>query len=206
MNFLNLLETTLSDSLGKVLDLPVYHEKVENNVLLAKFYQDPGTYGLALQFSLLFERYNQQQEIKIISKGKAIQDRSIYEDSIFLDLLIEKGDIIPEGKEVYMNLFSILKSSLIPPNLLVYLHVSAETALQRIKERARPIEEGITLEYLQVLEKKYDEYISEVSKYIPVIKIDWTNYQKTDLVAKAIVDHWHQLSNIFSISDQDLLE
>ncbi len=206
LTFLSLLETRLAISLGKTLNLPVYHEKVENNELLEKFYQDPGTYALPLQFALLYDRFKQQQEIQIISKGKAIQDRSIYEDSIFLDLLIEEGKIIPEGKEIYLNLFSILKPSILPPNLLIFLHVSAETAMKRIEERGRPMEKGITLEYLQVLEKKYDEYISEVSKYISVIKIDWTNYQNVDSVAEAIVAHWHQLSNIVSISEKDLLE
>ena len=50
-------------------------------------------------------------------------------------------------------------ASLPVPNLLVYLKCPAAILMQRIRKRARNIETGITLEYLELLESFYDEWL-----------------------------------------------
>jgi thymidylate kinase len=55
-------------------------------------------------------------------------------------------------------------------DLWVYIRTPAELAMQRIRKRARVEEAGMTLQYLQDLEKAYDRFFENVSE--PVILID----------------------------------
>lgn len=64
------------------MDLPCHYEPVIDNCYLSDFYQDPKKYGFALQVFLLNKRFRQQQQIIWQGKG-GIQDRTIYEDSVF---------------------------------------------------------------------------------------------------------------------------
>jgi deoxyadenosine kinase len=75
-------KSTLATALAKRLSLPVYYEPVTNNTYLEDFYKDTAKYSFAMQVYLLNARFKQQQEIIWGGKG-GVQDRSIYEDSIF---------------------------------------------------------------------------------------------------------------------------
>ena len=75
-------KSTLAAALAQKLNLPVYYEPVTDNTYLEDFYKDRKKYGFAMQVYLLNARFKQQQEIIWGGKG-GVQDRSIYEDSIF---------------------------------------------------------------------------------------------------------------------------
>lgn len=55
--------------------------------------------------------------------------------------------------------------------MIIHLDVSPEKSLERIKLRGRECESGITLEYLQRLHAGYEEWLTKISKIIPVIKV-----------------------------------
>jgi deoxyadenosine/deoxycytidine kinase len=64
--------------------------------------------------------------------------------------------------------------------LLLYLAVTPETALRRIKVRARPSEELITLDYLTTLRDAYRRLLTEIesgqhawSIGMKIVRIDW---------------------------------
>jgi len=73
--------------------------------------------------------------------GNAIMDRSIYSDPIFARLYYETGDMEPEEYFIYQSLFGTLVESLDPPELVVYLDVSADEAVRRIQNRGREDEQ-----------------------------------------------------------------
>lgn len=75
-------KSTLAAELGKILDLPVYYEPVIENEYLADFYKDPKRYSFSLQIYLLNQRFVQHQQLVWKNQG-GIQDRTIYEDSVF---------------------------------------------------------------------------------------------------------------------------
>ena len=68
------------------------------------------------------------------------------------------------------------------PDIIVYLDVEPEIALERIKQRSRGCETGITVEYLKSLKKGYEDWLEDISPRIPVIKIDWNEFGTTDEV------------------------
>jgi hypothetical protein len=45
------------------------------------------------------------------------------------------------------------------PNIIVHLHVTPEESLERIKQRSRGCESGVSLEYLRALYTAYEEFI-----------------------------------------------
>lgn len=85
-------KTTLATALAKILDLPVYYEGVINNEYLGDFYQDMPKYAFPLQIYLLNKRFRQHQQIIWQGKG-GVQDRTIYEDSIFAKVLKVRVDL-----------------------------------------------------------------------------------------------------------------
>jgi deoxyadenosine/deoxycytidine kinase len=59
-----------------------YHEPVADNAYLEDFYKDKLRYGFPLQVYLLNRRFQQHQQIIWTGKG-GVQDRTIYEDTVF---------------------------------------------------------------------------------------------------------------------------
>lgn len=58
------------------------YEPVIDNEYLNDFYRDQKKYSFTLQIYLLNNRFRQQQQIIWAGKG-GVQDRTIYEDSVF---------------------------------------------------------------------------------------------------------------------------
>ena len=159
-------KSTLAAALGDATGLPVYYEpiaEVSTNSYLADFYDDMPKYSFGLQIHLLNKRFRQQQEIVWSDKG-AIQDRSIYEDAVFARVLADDGLMDPRDYETYVSLFASMSRFMQRPDVIVYLDVSPEESLRRIRSRQRDCESGMTLDYLVKLHAAYEAFISDISK------------------------------------------
>lgn len=53
--------------------------------------------------------------------------------------------------------------------------------------RSRDCEMGIKLEYLQNLHKAYEEFLQDISRIIPVIKVNYEQFCTADEMAEMIV-------------------
>lgn len=53
--------------------------------------------------------------------------------------------------------------------------------------RSRDCEMGIKLEYLQGLHKAYEEFLQDISRIIPVIKVNYEQFRTADEMAEMIV-------------------
>lgn len=197
-------KTTLAEALSKELNLPVYYEPVVNNVYLADFYKDQKRYGFNLQVYLLNNRFRQQQQIIWSGKG-GISDRSIYEDGIFAKMLYKAGNIDERDYKTYVSLFNNMSSFMKRPNLIIHLDVKPEESLRRIKERARGAETGITLEYLTALYNGYEEFLDDISRHIPVIRVNWNTYQTADVMAKVIHEKYKKMRSICNVDFEGVL-
>ena len=178
-------KSTLATSLGRHLDLPVYFEPVQDNEYLADFYRDTARYCFATQIYLLNRRFQQHQEI-IWRGGGGVQDRTIYEDSVFAKMLVELGLMDERDYRTYLSLFRHMSNFMCRPKLIVYLDVKPERSMERIKMRNRGVESGITPEYLTALYRQYGIFVDEISRSIPVIRVDWDQFRDTDEMAEAV--------------------
>ncbi|MCA9729750.1 MAG: deoxynucleoside kinase [Candidatus Eisenbacteria bacterium] len=182
-------KSTLATSLGTHLGIDVYYEPVDDNEYLEDFYRDTRRYSFATQIYLLNRRFRQHQEI--IWRGRsAVQDRTIYEDSVFAKMLAKTGLMEERDYRTYLELFRHMSNLMCRPHVIVYLDVSPERSMERIRARARDVERGISLDYLRALHQGYEEFIADISKVIPVIRVDYDRFATAEEMAQVIQEHY----------------
>lgn len=188
-------KTTLAAALGKVMNLPVYYEPIVENEYLTDFYRDMKRYSFSFQIYLLNVRFRQHQQVLWNGTG-GIQDRTLYEDSIFAKVLYEDGNMEEREYKTYLNLFRNMSNFMKKNTLIVHLDVKPEEALERIRKRARGCETGITVEYLTKLYNAYEEFLAEISKVIPVIRVNYNRFKTAEEMAKIIKEEYDKMHNI----------
>lgn len=178
-------KSTLAKALGDHLNLPVYYEPVQDNEYLADFYADTPRYAFATQIYLLNRRFQQHQEI-IWRGGGGVQDRTIYEDAVFARTLVTLGLMEDRDYRNYVSLFRHMSNFMCRPNVIVYLDVRPERSLERINQRQRDVESGVSLEYLQALYGEYETFVQDISRSVPVIRVDWDQFRNVEEMASVI--------------------
>ena len=195
-------KSRLAEALAGALDLQTYLEDVNGNVYLEDFYADMAKYSFQLQVYLLNRRFRQHQEITWNSVG-GVQDRTIYEDPIFAKVLMRSGLMTERDYQTYLDLFTNMSNFMKKPNVIVYLEVDPEVAFQRIKERGREMEKGITLEYMVALYNAYEEFITEISLTITVIRVPWNVFRSPRLTATKILGEYYKCTKSCRVSWTD---
>lgn len=153
-------KTTLTRLLSKHFGWRSHFEDVDNNPYLNSFYEDMQRWSFNLQIYFLNSRFRQVQDIRK-SGDTVVQDRTIYEDAyIFATNLYEMGLMETRDFKNYRDLFELMSSFLQPPDLLIYLRASVPTLVRQIQKRNRDYEQTIRLDYLQALNKYYEEWIA----------------------------------------------
>jgi deoxyadenosine kinase len=178
-------KTTLATALAEHLRLEVHYEPVIDNEYLDDFYRETKRYAFAMQIYLLNRRFQQHQEIIWRGNG-GVQDRTIYEDAIFAKTLRDMQLMDNRDYETYVTLFRNMSNFMCRPNVIIYLDVSPEKSLERIKRRDRGCETTVTVEYLTRLRDNYEEFLQEISRLIPVIRAPWNEFIEVDKLADAI--------------------
>lgn len=178
-------KSTLAAALGQHLGLPVYYEPVGDNAYLADFYRDTARYAFATQIYLLNRRFQQHQEI-IWRGGGGVQDRTIYEDAVFAKMLVDLGLMDARDYDTYLSLFKHMSNFMCRPNVIVYLDVRPERSMERIRSRARDVESGISMEYLSALYAEYGRFIEDISRTVPVIRVDYDRFADAESMAAVI--------------------
>jgi len=197
-------KSTLAKALGETLKLPVYYEPVIDNVYLADFYQDMKKYAFPLQIFLLNKRFKQQQQIIWQGQG-GVLDRTIYEDGVFARMLRDSGHMDERDYRTYMELFQNMSNFMQKPNIIVHLDVTPEESFRRIKMRSRDCESGVPLEYLTALHAAYEVFIQDISRVIPVIKVDYQQFRTAEEMAQLIKKEYAKIANIRKVTFGDVL-
>jgi deoxyadenosine/deoxycytidine kinase len=194
-------KTTLAAKIAEKLNLPLYREKVEDNPCLAEFYENPVANAFTLQISLLAQRLGDQNQIAWNSKG-AVQDRSLYEDLAFCKMLLKGGYMTQRQYDVYLELFNKVVWQLPKPDIIIHLVTPPEQCMQRIVQRNRGIESGITLEYLQNLNNVYEEFLDEIHTKLFVVTLEWSEFKDVDQVIKAVTAEYTKTTRMHHITLQ----
>ena len=153
-------KTSLTERLGARLGWRTAYESVADNPYLPDFYADMKTWSFHLQVFFLGHRAEQHLELSR-DPHSAIADRSIYEDAhIFARALHHMGNISERDYQAYRRVFDLLTQSLPSPDLLIYLKCPVPVLMERISQRGRAIESGITADYLSLLESFYEDWLA----------------------------------------------
>jgi len=165
-------KSMITTMVGEVFGWRMFFEPVINNPYLDDYYKDMARWSFHLQVYFLSQRFEVQKTI-LDRPGSAVQDRTIYEDvEIFAPTLHRRGCMDDRDYENYREIFRNMASFLQPPDLIVYLACRPETALARIRERARSCESDIPLDFLQDLHAAYGDWIERAPALCPVRTID----------------------------------
>jgi deoxyadenosine/deoxycytidine kinase len=186
-------KTSLTERLGAQLGWQTAYESVVDNPYLSDFYQDMAAWAFHLQVFFLGHRAEQHRKLAN-SRGSAIIDRSIYEDAeIFARAALQLGTITERDYITYRRVFDLVVDYLPRPDLLIMLNAPVEVLVKRIRARGREMEQGISAEYLQLLEDLYAGWMSGFDLCpvlsIPTHDLDFVHKPKhLDIVISRIHD------------------
>ena len=152
-------KTTLTNLLAKHFKWEPQFEEVITNPYLDDFYTQMERWSFNLQIYFLNTRF--RQILSIRESGKSvIQDRTIYEDAfIFAPNLHEMGLMTGRDFENYQSLFELMESLVAPPDLMIYLRSSIPNLVKQIHKRGRSYENGISIDYLNRLNERYEDWV-----------------------------------------------
>ena len=188
-------KSTLTSLLAKHYGWEARYEAVEHNPYLEDYYRDIHRWSFNLEVYFLKERFRDLIDISQSDKT-IIQDRTIYEGVyVFMQNNRAMGHPTERDYETYMELFEQMMSVVRQPDLMIYLKASVPHLVGNIQKRGRNYEQSIQLEYLENLNRRYDDFI--YNKYNGRVMI----IQKDDL---DFLNNSKDLANIIDRIDATL--
>lgn len=170
-------KTTVGQMISDAYHISFYEElkSEEKNSLaqrmLDRFYDDQSRWSAIIQVMFLNERFKDLKRVEALNQ-QALFDRSIYGDEVFARTINDRGQMSNDEFEIYQGLLTNMLGHIKVPELLIYLDVSVDVALQRIAKRSRSTEAStIPRDYMVDLKKHYDAWF-DAFDLCPKIKID----------------------------------
>lgn len=188
-------KTTLTALLAKHYKMEAHFEDVDDNPYLDDFYANMERWSFNLQVHFLNSRFRQIVDFRT-NKKDIIQDRTIYEDAhIFAPNLHSMGLLSHRDYANYTSLFALMEEFVAPPDLLIYLRSSISTLVNQIQKRGREYESSISIDYLNKLNQRYEDWIKSYDKgKLLIINVDTINF----------VDNQEDLGEIINKIDAQL--
>lgn len=161
-------KTTLVQKLAEHFQAKVLIEIVEENPFLPDFYRDPDKFAFQTQLFFLLSRYRQQQELwqPDLFSRYLLSDYIFSKDRLFAALTLTDNEMV-----LYDQVFRILDTRVLKPDLVVYLQARQDVLLDRIKHRGRPFEKNFDGQYLKKLCVSYSDYFFHYSD-TPLLVVD----------------------------------
>ena len=163
-------KTTLARLLQPAFEAEILLEIFEENPFLSDFYSDRERYAFQTQIFFLLSRYHQQRRTVpgLLAAGKSlISDYTFVKDSLFARINL-KGDEL----DMYYKVHEALGEKIPKPDLIVYLHADTDVLMQRIAFRDRSYERNMERDYIDQLNRTYENFFSKPYDSTPVLKID----------------------------------
>ena len=171
-------KTTLTKLLAHRYGWTPRFEPVDNNPYLADFYADMPRWSFNLQIYFLNKRFKEVVEISK-SEETIIQDRTIFEDAcIFAPNLHGQGMMSDRDFNNYRDLF----------DLMIYIRASIPTRVAQIQKRGREYEQTMRLDYLQGLEKRYEDWIATYKGPLIIVEGDTCKFGDNPEHLKQVTD------------------
>jgi len=173
-------KTSLSKAISNAYEYHLLKEIVDENPFLGKFYENIDEWSFQTEMFFLCNRFKQLSDIKkhIIETGSPV----VADYHIFKNLIFAKRTLKPSEYEKYEAIYNILTADMPRPNMVVYLHASLDTLMDRIAMRGREFEKMITRDYIEQLADDYHEFIQHFEVMHPDIPVIQLNGDQIDFV------------------------
>ena len=170
-------KTTLTTMLARHYGRTPKFESVSHNPYLEDYYKDIERWSYNLETYFLAQRFQDMLDIAK-SDEVIIQDRTIFEGVyIFVANNKAMGNLSDRDFDTYMQLFNLMMSMVKKPDLLIYLKSSVPHLVSQIQKRGRDYEKSISIEYLNNLNERYDEWIGGYDGQVLVIEADDLDFE-----------------------------
>jgi len=173
-------KTSLAKEVAATFNYHLLKEIVDENPFLNKFYEDIEEWSFQTEMFFLCNRYKQLTDIKKLRLAQKTAVASDYH--IFKNLIFAKRTLAPTEYDKYEEIYQILTKDMPVPNVVVYLHASVDTLMQRIAKRGREFEKMISREYMEQLVADYHTFTEHFEKLHPEIPVIRFNGDQLDFV------------------------
>lgn len=165
-------KTTLSEEIASRWEAEHLAERFEENPFLERYYLDPARYAFQTQLFFLLNRYEQLGVLRQLDlfRGQVVSDFSFDKDQLFASVTLR-----PEERAMYEQIRASLSEKIPSPDMIILLQASPASALDRIAERGRPMEEPISRDYLASLADAYVERFVRNPR-VPTLIVDTDRY------------------------------
>ncbi len=182
-------KSTLTRMLARHYQWEARFEAVDHNPYLEDYYRDIQRWAFNLEVYFLKERFRDLIKIQQ-ADHTVIQDRTIFEGvHVFMQNNHDMGQLSDRDYDTYMELFSQMLQIVRLPDLMIYLRASVPHLVGNIQKRGRDYEQTMQLEYLENLNRRYDDFI--FNKYkgrVMVIDKDPLDFEHSPKDFAKIVD------------------
>ncbi len=193
-------KSTLTQMLARHYGWEARYEAVDQNPYLEDYYRDIHRWSFNLEVYFLKERF---RDLIAISQAQhtIVQDRSIFEGVyVFMQNNKAMGNLSERDYETYMELFEQMMQLVSYPDLMIYLRASVPHLVGNIQKRGREYEQTMRLEYLENLNRRYDDFIFNNYKgRVMVIEKDELDFQHAPKDFAKILDRID--STLFGLFD-----
>jgi deoxyadenosine/deoxycytidine kinase len=175
-------------------ELKIYPEPVEvwrsfgskNFNYLGNMYNDPSKFAFEFQAMAAISKAKQLGELQ----GVCLVERTFdCQRNVFIPILRANGHLTDTQTELLNDLLDVCDRK--EPDLIIWITCDEETIEDRIGERGREEERGVSREYIREIEKRYTEWIENLNlkrqslgkRGINIVPLDTTegHFTKKDL-------------------------
>lgn len=152
-------KSTLTAMLARHYGWEPRYEAVADNPYLEDYYRDLHRWSFNLEVYFLKERFRDLIDIAKTTHT-VVQDRTIFEGVyVFMANNKAMGHLSDRDFATYMELFEQMMQVVRVPDLLIYLRASVAHLVGNIQKRGRNYEQQIQLDYLENLNRRYDDFV-----------------------------------------------
>jgi 2-amino-4-hydroxy-6-hydroxymethyldihydropteridine diphosphokinase len=159
-------KTTLSEGLRDIFGFRLIKEAYDANPFLPKVYAGQKSLALDSQMFFLLSQCEQLKPENFAGHEAAVSDYIMDKEMIYARLWLDSVQF-----EMYRKVNAVMSKTVADPVLAIYLKLPPQKALERIKKRSRPYEQGIDLNFLEKIHIGYEK-LFETFNRCPVITID----------------------------------
>ncbi len=159
-------KTTLAVGLRDIFDFRLIKEAYDTNPFLAKVYAGQKSLALDSQLYFLLSRCEQLKQDDFPQDSVAVSDYIMDKEMIYARIWLDSVQF-----EIYRKVNAVMSKTVIQPTMAIYLKLSPQKALERVKQRSRPYEQGVDLNFLEKLHIGYEKLVESFNR-CPVITID----------------------------------
>jgi deoxyguanosine kinase len=160
-------KTTTTELLAGSTDLSAVIERSEDHPFLKAYYADPRHAAIETELAFMLIQRHQLRDRAL--KLDRVSDFSPGKNLIFARMVCSKDEL-----QLLQDFEAKLWAGIPGPDLTVFIEVPASVCLERIAQRGRVYEQGLSVSDLERLATAYADALPDLGRRVETIQLDGT--------------------------------